>query len=431
MRIAFLSCSLALAATLAARPGIAAPEVRAAAPVGKLLEDPSLLARWLAKRSAEVAGARADLEAARAESRNARLLPNPTLDFSVSNFAVGDTNPKGLGLDRTLIYGLGLSETVELGKRGPRRDAADQRVGAARARVGATLGERVAEARLALGRVVYTQARAKTLDDMLSDARKSAEIAKGRLDHQALSAVDYDRLLLDLSALESEAARSHADAEAASSACTAALVSPCDVSGASVLHLDAQVPDLPTSSRLDTRADLTALRMDAAAARHDARLAARRIIPDPTIRLGYTRDTFTVSGDNANTLSLSVTVPLPLFDHGQHDQAKALALSAALEQRLRATRLQAESELSQLMARKRALEKTLSMLDRDSLPRAENVLKAQEKGLAEGQLDTTDLLLTRRQAIALRLQALDLRFELFGIKNEIRRTLGLDESGTW
>jgi outer membrane protein TolC len=70
------------------------------------------------------------------------------------------------------------------------------------------------------------------------------------------------------------------------------------------------------------------------------------------------------------------------------------------------------------------------LLEQDALPRANGVLKAEERGLREGQLDITDLLLARRAAIALRLQTLELRFELFSIRNDLRHALGLDEALT-
>jgi outer membrane protein TolC len=56
------------------------------------------------------------------------------------------------------------------------------------------------------------------------------------------------------------------------------------------------------------------------------------------------------------------------------------------------------------------------------------VLEAEERGLREGQLDITDLLLVRREAIALRLQTLELHFELFTLRNQLRQALGLDEA---
>lgn len=168
------------------------------------------------------------------------------------------------------------------------------------------------------------------------------------------------------------------------------------------------------------------MRLEQRAAESDARLASRRSIPDLTLRLGYTHDRFTISGDNENTLSLSLAAPIPVFDHGQHDRARALAAAGELSLLTRGTLLRARGDLAALSAKKRMLSATLQKLEADLVPRADAVLAAQEKGLAEGQLDTTDLLMARRQAIALRLQALELRYELFTTKNEIRRVYGAD-----
>jgi len=348
----------------------------------------------------------------------------------VSNFAVGATNPPGLGLDRTLIYGAGLSQTFELGKRGPRAEAADLRLRAAERRVADARSNRVADARLALGRAVYTGLRQHAFERALDAARSSTRIAKGRLEHRALSGVDYDRLVLDSSSLEAEAARSSADSAAALAECEAVLLAPCDLTGTSESDLDAADPSPRAldASALERRADVAALRLESEAAHQDATVAARRAIPDLTFRVGYTHDRFTISGDNANTLSLSVAAPLPLFDRGQHDETRALA-RAEEARRLAASALAAaRGDLSALTARSTAIARTLATLRKDALPRARAVLQAQEQGLAEGQLDMTDLLLARRQAIDLELLDLDLRFELFSVRNEIRRVLGADEA---
>jgi cobalt-zinc-cadmium efflux system outer membrane protein len=121
--------------------------------VGALLRDDRALAAWISRRSYEVSAARGELSAARADYDNARLLPNPNVDLSVSNLALGPSNPPDLPLSEMLIYGMGVSEMVELGKRGPRGDAAALRAHAAERGVASTLGERVADARLALGRL--------------------------------------------------------------------------------------------------------------------------------------------------------------------------------------------------------------------------------------------------------------------------------------
>ena len=302
------------------------------------------------------------------------------------------------------------------------------RLKAASKRVLATLAERVAEARLALARVVYARARQQTLEESYRIAAASAEVAKARLDHQALSGVDYDRLLIDLNSLQTEVARAQADTQSVLEMCSATLLASCDDSDATVEDLDAaaNLPDTTDVNLLDKRVDLQALRFERQAAAHDAILAEHRSIPDLTFRLGYTHDTFTISGDNLNSLSLSVALPIPVFDHGQHDATQALAKADELDQVARAAVTSARGEVAALLTSKHAVEHALSSVEKDMLPLALSVLTSQEKGLAEGQLDITDLLLARRQAIALRTQALDLRFELFNVKNDLRRVLGLD-----
>ncbi|HEX4351813.1 MAG TPA: TolC family protein, partial [Polyangiales bacterium] len=230
--------------------------------------------------------------------------------------------------------------------------------------------------------------------------------------------------------IQTEAAHAHADSEGAEAECTAAFLAHCDLDNATVASLSpaAPVPSAWSDEQLNERADVKALKLESEASSHEVDLAKARAIPDLTFRLGYTRDTFTISGDLANTLALSVSAPLPFFDYGQHAKDEALARVAQNTQLAGATITRARSDVSSLYTRKRAVEGALNLLELDAVPRANGVLAAEEQGLREGQLDITDLLLSRREAIALRLQTLELRFELFQIRNDLRRALGLDEA---
>jgi len=401
-----------------------------AASTSRLLHDDRALAGWVIAHSPEVAAARFERDGARAAARGARLFPNPVLDVSLSNIGLGETNPPGLRRDKTLKYGAGLSETVELGKRGPRIAAADLHKRAAESRLTSTTAQRIAEARLALAQLVYARSRAQELDASLSQARAAAEVAKGRLEHQALSGVDYDRLLIDLVGIETEAAHAHADADAAAAQCAATLLAPCDDSDATVAVLEpaASVPAAFRPKELEQRADIRALHLERKAARREADLAAARAIPDLTFRLSYEHSSFTISGDLANALSLSVAAPLPVFDRGQHDKSAALARAGQYGRLAQSALVEARGDVSALFTRKHAVEGALARLEHEALPRANGVLEAEERGLREGQLDITDLLLVRREAIALRLQTLELRFELFTLRNQLRQALGLDEA---
>ena len=403
-------------------------DARETVQVTALLRDDRALADWVSRRSFDVAAAKQEFNAARAEYRDSQLLPNPSVDLSVSNLALGPSNPADLSLSEMLIYGVGLSETVELGKRGPRGDAASLRARAADRGVATTLGERVADARLALGRLLYARARATELDQSLAQARAAAAVAKGRLDHEALSGVDYDRLLIDLGGVESDAVRAHADADASQVTCDAVLRARCvidDDADVTALGAAEGTPAAPAPA-LDQRPDIEQLTLQADAARKDATLAAHKAIPDLTFRLGYTRSTFTVSGDQPHTLGLSVSAPIPVFNQGQHEESAALARAASLAHQRESALAEAQAAVASLRTRQRAISEALAKLERESLPRVDAVLRAQEHGLSEGQLDITDLILARRDAIGLRLQSLDLRFELFTTDNDLRHALGLD-----
>lgn len=400
------------------------PKAAETARAGTLLRDDRALANWMS-RSHEVSAAKDELSAARADYRDSQLLPNPNLDLGVSNLALGPSNPRDLPLGNMLIYGAGVSELVELGKRGPRGEAAAMRAYAAERGVASTLGARVADARLALGRLLYAKARANELDQSLTQARAAAAVAKGRLDHQALSGVDYDRLLIDLGGVESETVRAHADIDAAQVECDTVLRAHCVADDVDVSALQ-RAEDGAKAPAIEQRADIAQLSYQAAAEEKDAILAGRRAIPDLTFRLGYTRDTFTVSGDQAHTLGLTISAPIPVFDRGQHAKSAALSRASSFNNQRASAIAGAKSAIAALQARKQAIAGALAKLEQESLPRVDAVLRAQEHGLTEGQLDITDLVLARRDAITLRLRSLDLQFELFSTNNELRQALGLD-----
>src|SRR4051812_48632216 len=85
------------------------------------------------ERSAKLESARALAKAAQSEVDRARAWPNPGLDLAWSTIPLGPTNPPGLAspLAEVPNYAATLSMLVELGKRGPRLAAAQERAAAA------------------------------------------------------------------------------------------------------------------------------------------------------------------------------------------------------------------------------------------------------------------------------------------------------------
>ena len=411
--------------------------------MGALLRDDGALVEWIGRRNGEILAADARIAQASADVGASRLLlPNPTADVAVGGFTLGRTNPaagsgdpkypNGLGFGDTSNFNGGISQTIELGKRGPRMEAADLRLKGARKSYELALSDKLADARYALARVVYLKARLSTLEDGLASAQKSDELQKSRLDHGGISGNDYDRLQLDTISLETDVARSRSEYVGALAACEGILYAPCDAAEGGIAALDAAAA-LPGSlpepaGSIGRRPDIEAAQLEGAAAEQDAVLARRRAIPDPTVRLGYTHDNLLVSGSQPNTLSLSVSVPLPFFDRGQHDAAKAAARAA--EQRYLVTALSASAQASYvgLVDHRTFLEAALKRLDAVAVPRSAGVLDTTQKAFGQGQVGMTDLLLARRTHLGLILNQLDMRFDYFSVRNDLRRVLGLDAS---
>jgi cobalt-zinc-cadmium efflux system outer membrane protein len=263
-------------------------------------------------------------------------------------------------------------------------------------------------------------------EESLKDAEDAAELERTRYEQKALSGTEYDRILLDLANLRADFERERAEYAASLADCAAALGAECELGGAHDRDLSGAAPvdaTLGSATRLERRPDLQALDTERRAAERDAELARGRAVPDVTLRVGYTHDRFVASGDNRNTLTFGVALPLPVFDRGQHDSQKALSRAEELRDTRLSLLLQARADLSGLVTRKVTLERVLSALEHESLPRASSVLQSTQVSFDHGGVSLTDLLLARRTHIGLQLTLLDERFELFGIRNELLRVL--------
>ncbi len=398
-------------------------------PVETLLRDSRALRNWLTRRQPELRAASARVMAARAEVGADSRLPNPTLDASVSG-AIGRRNPPGLPWSDTIAYSVGLSETIELGKRGPRIRAAELRRSAATQAYRGELTNQLAAARSALARVVYLGARQHILDERLAAASAMANLDKTRLTQGDVSGIDHDRLVLDAAAVEREAADNRAAYQDALADCDAILLASCTPGSTNMNSVDqaAPVPDpLPDANAAAARrADVRALDLAGAAASEDARYWRHHALPDPTLGVTYTRDYLQYAGDQPYSLAFSLSLPLPIFDHGQYQARRADAEANELHLSARALEQRARASVASLVAQRHILQQKLARLQKDSLPRSSTVLHATEEAYRHGEVSMTDLILARREREAVVLDAIDTRFALFTTRSELRRVLGVD-----
>jgi cobalt-zinc-cadmium efflux system outer membrane protein len=214
-----------------------------------------------------------------------------------------------------------------------------------------------------------------------------------------------DRLEVEHSRLLSSARDAEATREGALIACSTLLGAPCprfdDEEQARrflVAHPegDQGAQAAGDLSSVGSRPDLQALRAERARLSAELTLAQRQAIPDPVASVGYTHDQFLLAGNQANSLNVSVSIPLPLFDRGQTEAARArrrLATNQLTSRTLTDTALRTAADqrrqLALLAARARILED-------QAVPRARSVVERTQAAFQRGGVGFPDVLLARR-----------------------------------
>ena len=405
-----------------------------AAPIATLLADPNALVAWLLRMNPDVRAASARVAQANAQIGASRVWQNPTLDVGVNNIAVGRRNRGTPDVPRADVfsYTVGLSQTFELGKRGPRAEVAKlHRDASTEEYRGALLGL-VTDARAAMTRVAYLDARQHILEDGLLSAQSMADLTKIRLDRGDVSGVDHSRLVLDAERVARDVSDNRSDLQDALADCEALLFAPCQADGASLDVAEKSAgPDFTgdgSTAALEERPDLRALRLEQRAASVESTLHRRRAIPDPTLGVSYTRDYYEAAGAQPYSVGVSASIPLPFFDHGQYQALASERRADELGAVLQSTERHAASDARSLAIRRRLLLQKLANIQGSALPRSKDLVASSTTAYEHGQISMTDLLLARREHAALLLEEADTRFALFSVQNELRRVLGSDRN---
>jgi cobalt-zinc-cadmium efflux system outer membrane protein len=280
--------------------------------------------------------------------------------------------------------------------------------------------------------VLYLVGRQQILDQRATSATDVLGLAKTRFEHGDISGTDLDRLTLEEASVAREAAENLADLAEATSLCEEALTAPCKLTTASVsalatsARLPERLPDAtPSAPHVPAARQLEELRL---AVLGDAALARARVIPDPTVSVGYTRDWYTKAGNQPHTVGVSVSVPLPVLDTGYHAAEAASAEAQALADEVRAQLSHQRASIHGMLGRKGAIEGKLRTIRNDLLPRANDLEKSAQTAYLHGQLSMSGLVLVRRDLLSLRLDEVDTEYQLFQVRNQLRQLFQLDLS---
>jgi cobalt-zinc-cadmium efflux system outer membrane protein len=332
----------------------------------------------------------------------ARLYNNPTLDVGVGTFPVGRLTPPDLDRPYANVpnYGAGLAYTFPLKKRGPRQQRAQQLSFAAHAEVDLAAREATLALASVLGDLATATLREEGMHALVAGGERSLELAEARLRTHFGTPLEVDRLRVELERTRQQVLSVEAESEAALAECAQLLGTRCETfedAGAARAYLLRWAKESdPSAARLQDRPDLRALDFQIAATRAEGQLAAAEAVPDPTVRLGYLHDRFIVAGNQRNSINLSVSVPLAVFDHGQvRQRAASSARRALIEERTR--RVSAAHARIPTLVQRLTLQRTrCGALTETLLPQANAVLHDLEHAVENQLLPLSDVLQARR-----------------------------------
>ena len=398
------------------------------------LPDDAELAALLWQRNPDVVAARARIAQAQAEVDRAERLPNPTLDVAWNTIPIGETNPAHL--DQPLLnvpnYQVGLSTPIELGKRAPRKQAT--RYGRQAALLDAAEILRLAHLDLlsAIGQVATSEERIASLDEQVADAVRLTLLAHERVTHGDAAPLDEERAQLEEAKLRSLLAEEQHHLSEGLLACGRAAGVVCQPflsveKAHAFLDTHASLPDpAGLDQALEKRPDLQSLVAQEAAADSALRLARARRLPDPTIRVGYTRDQFLVSGSQENSLGISVSLPLPISERGQADAALALSARNMAQATRRLRREEAQRDLARRLDDFRALKVQQANMRQQYLPLARSLVDSLTATVKAGGAPLPELLLARRRLSELLADSSDLDRSVFEAALALRRLSGAE-----
>jgi len=391
-----LAAALCFGSTVAAAQAVQPVAPPAASSTALTLADALTLAEQ-ADPTLRATLAQVDAAQGDAAQASALLADNPQLSVDATRRDV----PADGGLDRRREWRAGLSQTFEVaGQQGLRREAANRALQAVRLeiddqrrRLRADVGQRFYKV-LALQRREALEAQAARLFD---DTARAIE--------QRRAAGEDTRLDANVAVVEAERARNQlAAVEDALVQARSELAQPLQLPSGRLPEVTGSLEPgavpydeaaLLEHLRRSPRLQALAARETSARARLELARAGRH--PDVTVGLSVGRE----GGRDARErlMTLSVSVPLPLFQHN----AAAIGTASTASSQARIEREAAERDLpARLHAQWTRLENLrlrLERLQRAMVPALQANEALSQKSLQAGQIGLLDLIVTRRQSL--------------------------------
>jgi len=382
----------------------------AAARAGSLTMDQAVAVAL--QRNRDVIAAKLDIDAAELDVVAARIYPNPVLQYTLGNLVIGPANNQMMGVSSGFfgqpVQALGVSQVLDVwSKRGARARFAEQGVERRRLLTEDAVREIVFAVRSGFADVLRAQADRQLASDMagryaetirLSQARfKAGDISEAELRKIELEGLRYQNDVID--------ADTQLDLARTKLAALMGLGSPRELPAGPFDAPDArQAFELPrlTDEALQHRPDLRAAGAGRSQAEAELAAARREVYPDVAVGATYVNSDFTVSGDNPNSLALSLSLPLPLFDRNQAGIGRAEVDIRRADNDVERLRIQVVREVAEAVRRADRARVLLAVFEGPPggqggmAAQAEKALQVAEKSYKAGAISLLELLEAQR-----------------------------------
>lgn len=373
-------------------------------------------------RNPAVEAERQRIEMARGALRQARLLPNPQLNYSQESFPLSSEDASFWNDQEWIFWA---TQKLELG--GKRRHRADV----------ARLGVRIAEAqfedfvrignsevREAFAEAYFAQEKRHLALEQLDFYQRIRDIHRKRLQEGDVSGLSQLRIDLE----EIRFMKAASEAETAFVSAWSKLAALIGWSETSIPELRLEpLPTLAETSLQDllraaeeVRPDLEAFSIRQDQMEESLRLEKSQRIPDLTLGGGYKRDF------GAHSFYAAVQFPLPLFDRNQGAVYEAQARRRRVQNQYLWKRLEIRSEVERAFRNYQTWRVNVERLQEDTLRRAERVLEITQQSYQEGEASLTDYLDTLRVRLEASLSFYDLLLQLEKARIELEKAVGAE-----
>lgn len=349
----------------------------------------------------ELAEAKAMVEAAEAQARQAGAFPNPEGIVGVQQqpFSGNDASEKE--------YLAGVGQVIPLGRRLAKAREADLLERDVRLRELDVKRQSIRKrVHGAFATALYQEKAFHLQSGIMQNIEKAVATIRARLEAG-------DALLEDTARMEMELARTKTELKRAESMRGQSLIALASAIGDATLSvksltgtLDAtfEIPALETlAAHLSSQPESAQVEADIRMLKSRVDVAKAERIPDVRAELLYHR----LEAGKVNTLDVGLSIPLPLFNRNKGNISKALAEVAAGEARSRMTQNELTTRLRETYLQLATALANNATFKSEIISKADTVLKGAEARYAAGDVSLTEVLSVRRDWAAVQLGYLE------------------------